>query len=500
MRPGTTHWGPMSDGPAADLGPHLRSAPTTAPRPGAGPAKPQSIPQIVFTAAADGTPDFVVRPGQTYSGYRPQPGVGWGWLALVHPDDADHVRDSWARSVESGLPFDIECRLRASNGSYRRYVTRAWPVRGAHGAVVKWIGAAADVDAIALGTTGDDPEILRYPDLVIDLGTRTVVRRAATIDLTRREFDLLSHLALEAGRPVSRARLLEVAWSSSADWQSPATITEHVRRLRVKLEDDPSEPQLITTVRGSGYRFEAPLASETTTTPSPGDSDLERTQDALILMTDTEIVSATPAALDLLGADDLTQVTGRHPLDFIAARSKVAARTRHETVASGSWPMPQLITMQRLDGVEVSIQMSSAPVQWRGIEVSQVSIWPMEPVPVDALSPSDEMPGSEGAAVIRVNSASVIESFNPNAEALYGWTAPEVIGRSVFEVLPWLGDPAQPAQAATELEQHGHWTGHLIQLRRDGTPVLVAASVTSLDDAEGHAVGVISVNREVSTV
>jgi two-component system phosphate regulon response regulator PhoB len=45
-------------------------------------------------------------------------------------------------------------------------------------------------------------------------------------------------------------------WESSSDWQSDATITEHVRRLRRKIEADPDNPRWITTVRGVGYRFE----------------------------------------------------------------------------------------------------------------------------------------------------------------------------------------------------------------------------------------------------
>jgi two-component system response regulator RegX3 len=45
-------------------------------------------------------------------------------------------------------------------------------------------------------------------------------------------------------------------WESSGDWQNDATVTEHIRRLRAKLEVDPEHPHLITTVRGVGYRFE----------------------------------------------------------------------------------------------------------------------------------------------------------------------------------------------------------------------------------------------------
>jgi DNA-binding response OmpR family regulator len=50
-------------------------------------------------------------------------------------------------------------------------------------------------------------------------------------------------------------------WSSSSEWQNEATVTEHIRRLRAKIEEDPDHPMWIKTVRGVGYRFEPQVAS-----------------------------------------------------------------------------------------------------------------------------------------------------------------------------------------------------------------------------------------------
>lgn len=85
---------------------------------------------------------------------------------------------------------------------------------------------------------------------------REVILDAATVETTAREFDLLLKLASEPRRVFSRAELLEQVWGSSKDWQDPATVTEHVRRLRRKIEADPDNPRWIRTVRGVGYRFE----------------------------------------------------------------------------------------------------------------------------------------------------------------------------------------------------------------------------------------------------
>jgi DNA-binding response OmpR family regulator len=97
---------------------------------------------------------------------------------------------------------------------------------------------------------------LVFAGLEIDLDTREVVVKGRTADTTAKEFDLLAFLAASPRQVFSREQLLEHVWSSSSDWQSEATVTEHIRRLRRKIEDDPDRPRWVTTARGVGYRFE----------------------------------------------------------------------------------------------------------------------------------------------------------------------------------------------------------------------------------------------------
>jgi DNA-binding response OmpR family regulator len=97
---------------------------------------------------------------------------------------------------------------------------------------------------------------LVFDGLVVDLQTREVTVAGNKADLTAKEFDLLAFLAGSPRQVFSREQLLQQVWESSSDWQSDATITEHVRRLRRKIEADPDNPRWITTVRGVGYRFE----------------------------------------------------------------------------------------------------------------------------------------------------------------------------------------------------------------------------------------------------
>jgi two-component system, OmpR family, phosphate regulon response regulator PhoB len=97
--------------------------------------------------------------------------------------------------------------------------------------------------------------------LVIDHGTRTVTLGQDEVPMTRKEFDLLAFLATSPGRVFSREELLERVWGSTSRWQGCSTVTEHVRRVRLKIESDPENPRWITTVRGIGYRFSSAAAA-----------------------------------------------------------------------------------------------------------------------------------------------------------------------------------------------------------------------------------------------
>jgi DNA-binding response OmpR family regulator len=99
-----------------------------------------------------------------------------------------------------------------------------------------------------------EEETLERDGLRIDLGRRDVEVAGRTVQLTYVEFELLRTLASSPGRVFTREMLLQALWGGS-DYREPRTIDVHVRHLREKLEDDPSEPDFILTVRGVGYRF-----------------------------------------------------------------------------------------------------------------------------------------------------------------------------------------------------------------------------------------------------
>ncbi len=96
---------------------------------------------------------------------------------------------------------------------------------------------------------------LTFEGLVIDLAKREVTVRGRTVDLPAREFEVLAFLASSPKQTFSRQQILDRLWAASDD-PSPGTVTEHVARVRRRIEADPDRPRWIHTVRGVGYRFE----------------------------------------------------------------------------------------------------------------------------------------------------------------------------------------------------------------------------------------------------
>lgn len=98
------------------------------------------------------------------------------------------------------------------------------------------------------------PRTVTDGDLVVDLGARKVCLAGRRLELTLREFDLLAHLVTHPDTVISRDELMAAVWGW--EYGDASTVTVHVRRLREKIEPDPSQPRRIVTVWGHGYRWE----------------------------------------------------------------------------------------------------------------------------------------------------------------------------------------------------------------------------------------------------
>ena len=119
------------------------------------------------------------------------------------------------------------------------------------------------------------PVAVVHDGLTVDPVARVATLDGHQLDLTMKEFDLLHVLSSSPGKVFTRGDLLEEVWETKPDWQSVDTVTEHVYRLRQKLDEQGADRSWIETVRGAGYRF-AVADPTRSAKPSSGSSRHDR--------------------------------------------------------------------------------------------------------------------------------------------------------------------------------------------------------------------------------
>jgi DNA-binding response OmpR family regulator len=150
-------------------------------------------------------------------------------IVTAKKDDIDKIR-GFDRGADDYIekpfnPSELVARIKAHIARYNRLVQR----------------------------DGDD-HVIKSRELVIDTRSRRVFVKGAECSLTAKEFDLLAFLAAHPNIVFSKEHLFERIWSADSIGDH-STITVHVRKIREKIEDDPSDPVHIETIWGVGYRF-----------------------------------------------------------------------------------------------------------------------------------------------------------------------------------------------------------------------------------------------------
>ncbi|MGK2947704.1 MAG: EAL domain-containing protein [Acidimicrobiales bacterium] len=327
----------------------------------------------------------------------------------------------------------------------------------------------------------------------IDLLGREVTRGTATVELTPKEFDLLAYLAVRPGHVFDREQLLNAVWRSRSEWQAAATVTEHIRRLRKKLEADPAHPEILTTVRGAGYRLNLPAAggevdsevAAAVAAPGPGE----------MVQVDGVIVFCDQPAADLVGAAAPDAVVGSQLVDFATDTSRAAARGRLVETGTAPARRSELMDLRRVDGGEISASVESSAARWHGQPARRLRMEAVTDATARLRQQVVGVLGDLSDAVIITDLHFHIRSWNQAAERLYGWTEEDVCGRHLLDVLPWVRGSELIPELWERLEQTGRWHGESTQVARDGSSVEVLSTTTLIRDGHGEPVAIVSVNR-----
>jgi DNA-binding response OmpR family regulator len=230
--------------------------------------------QTILVTDDEPTVREVVRRYLEREGYRVlEAADGPGALAQVHDDEVDLIVLDLMLPGIDGLEITRQLREAAPGGGDLPIIMLTAKTSEAERIEGLELGAddyvtkpfspgelVARVRAV-LRRTGPAPTLRSEPpithgDLHIDPGTHEVWVSERKVELTAKEFDLLWFLARHPRQVFSRGQLLDQVWGYEF-YGDPSTVTVHVRRLREKIEADPSHPRHILTVWGVGYKFEA---------------------------------------------------------------------------------------------------------------------------------------------------------------------------------------------------------------------------------------------------
>jgi two-component system CheB/CheR fusion protein len=105
-----------------------------------------TIPVIVWTASADGEYDYFNRQWYNYTGFSPEESGKEYWKPAIHADDLAKTITKWNDSIRDSVPFKMDLRLRAADGTYRWHLINALPFRNSEGEVVAWFGVSTDIE------------------------------------------------------------------------------------------------------------------------------------------------------------------------------------------------------------------------------------------------------------------------------------------------------------------------------------------------------------------
>jgi diguanylate cyclase (GGDEF)-like protein/PAS domain S-box-containing protein len=148
----------------------------------------EAVPEIIWTATPDGADDYFNQRTFDYTGMTYEQLQGSGWGVIVHPDDLEHCVSKWQDAIRTGVPYDVEYRLRRQDGAFRWFVTRANPIRDESGKIVKWFGSTTDIENQKQNQTELEGQILERTQQLAEANER-LQEEMFEKDFARNELD-----------------------------------------------------------------------------------------------------------------------------------------------------------------------------------------------------------------------------------------------------------------------------------------------------------------------
>ena len=356
----------------------------------------ESIPQQVWTAAPDGGLDYVNQRVLDYFERSAEEIIGWGWAEVLHPDDLPVSLARWQRSLETGEPYEVEFRLRRSDGRYRWHLARALALTNADGAVVKWFGTNTEIEDQKRIEAGQQFLAEASEALGRSLDYRRTLATVARLAVPR----IADWCAVDMVEEDGSLRLLEVA---------------HVDGAKVKLARELRER----------YPPDAAALAGPTNVVRTGESELvPEIPDAMLAS-----VAADDLHLDLLRALGLTSYMC---VPLVARGRTLGAVTFALADAGRLYGADDLALAEEL-ARRASTAVDNAQLYAEAEERAQAA----------------RVLASVGDGVFLLDRRGVVRLWNPAAAAITGLPEEEVLGRRAASVLSGWADVAARVPVAS---------------------------------------------------
>jgi PAS domain S-box-containing protein len=227
---------------------------------------------------------------------------------------------------------------------------------------------------------------------------------------------------------------------------------------------------------------------------------IDGSPNSITALQDGRIVFINPGGARMLGYPNPDDVVGLAAMDLIAPEYHAMAAERLEQVAAGQSNLPAEIGILKSDGGTMIMESMSIPIALDNRPATLIVAQD-----ITERKQAEEQIGYQARllenvsdAVLSTDMSFVVQSWNQAAEEMYGWKAAEAIGRQSDELLqPDYGGSAREDSLDSFLEG-GRYTGEIIHHHKDGTPINVWGSVSTLLDADGSPKGVVSINRDIT--
>ncbi len=513
----------------------------------------ETIPQIVWTADADGSIDYYNARWFEYTGMTLEQTQGWGWRPVLHPDDLQTCIGHWDESIATGKVYEVEYRFkRASDGAYRWHLGRALPMRAADGTISKWFGTCTDIEDQRLAR-----QALRNAqlDLEAKVAARTAELSAATESLLQRTehqrvseerfraaisgmFDAfyIMESVRDLGGEIVDFRIVELNDAAIARLGRPREELEgrlqseltdpktfafllHAqaevvrsrrpieRELRVQLQQDRStwaRHQLVPL--GDGLV----ITSRNTNAEKSHESLLELHSAIVSNMTEGvcavtvsegAIIYANPKMEQMLGYSpgELKglNVMQLYPADEAGQKEvqKLVRALREHGQAT------QEITNLKKDGARLLCRVAVSTIEhpehgpvWVGVREDITLRKQSE----DAIVRLATIVESAFEAVVGKTTSGVIESWNRGAERLYGFSKEEATGQDASLIVPPHLLEEERSVLAKIKDGETVPPFDTARMRRDGSLIHVVVAVSAIRTSSGELIGVSTIAHDIT--